>query len=297
MKKLLLFLMLFICTSPICLAETNLLTKIGYNLYQHPFESTVNLIDNSPFTIQVERKSMHPYYLVKVLENGKEVFRTPLNGEWGSLYYSKTRESETDLVALMLGGNGAFLNDFKIIGHLGNGEIGVIKTTSEISDSITNPTLNEKEGKIGIEYSPSGYITKFRVDLTWNQDLRAFIPSSEYKISKKPTPPSVNKEVYFTQSSYYNRIKFFIPYQNENINISEFHIKPGEQLLVRPANEVEERKIYYWQHLVNNSIINVEYRDGYYLITGKSPGKTQLCLFVPHMAGTTQNTLNIIVEQ
>ncbi len=110
--------------------------------------------------------------MLRIYEGSTLAFETKLTpGVFdGQVGLASIREGVTDLVVVSWAGRGYLIQDFQIIGIKADGDIGVLADRSLLKRAFARPKLSELEGKIGLEATPLGLWTRYRIDFIWDQD-------------------------------------------------------------------------------------------------------------------------------
>jgi len=267
-----------------------LVAKVNYSTTPTSFD--VNFSPGKSYRVSVEVRSQMPWgFPLKVYQGENLVFEKTLIGDIGEIALVNVRGSgRLDLAAVMSGGNGGYLNDFCIIGETGDG-IGQIADKYQLEEVYTWAKITGFTGKVGVEFFPAGYWTRYRVDVGWLPEDKIFYSSEAIRISPLPAIPAADKTVYFSLKPDNPKVTYFA----NAVSVSEVRLKPGEKLLIRrdPAMN-QELSLSYWEDY-DKTIIKPKFVDGNFLVTALSPGTTRITVFQPHNAPTGQELTIVVV--
>ncbi len=258
-----------------------------------PAEFTVSFSPGRPYIVSVGARSKTSYgFELKVYQDEKLVLEKTLVGDGGEIGLARARGSgRLDLVAVLSGGNGGYLNDFCLIGETGDG-IGLLAGKDLLGTAYTWPTVTAFTDKIGVEFNPPGAWPRYRVDVIWRPESESYVRANPVRITPRAEMPAADKTVFFSLRPDDKKVSYFAG----NAVITEVHIKAGGRLLLRrdPAMD-QELALSYWGSY-DKAVIRPEFVEGSFLITANNPGTTKLAFFQPHNA-TTGQELTIIVDR
>ena len=257
-----------------------------------PISFEVSFSPGQHYIVSVEGRDKTTYgFPLKVYQDEKLVFEKTLIGDGGEIGLVNVRGSgRLDLVAVMAGGSGSYLNDFCVIGETGNG-IGLLAGKELLEMGYTGAKVTTFTDKIGIEFNPAGAWPRYRVDVSWQPETESYVRSSEVRITPHFEIPAADKTVFFSLKPEDRKIKYFVG----DDTVAEVHIRAGDRLLLQrdPAMD-QELALSYWDNY-DKTVIGAEFVGGKFLIIAKSSGTTKMTFFQPHNAVTGQE-LTIIVD-
>ena len=256
-----------------------------------PVSFEVNFSPDQHYIVSVEGRNKTTYgFPLKVYQDEKLVFEKTLIGDSGEIGLVDVRGSgRLDLVAVLSGGSGSYLNDFCIIGETGHG-IGLLAGKELLKMEYTGTKVTTFSNKIGLEFNPAGAWPRYRVDVNWQPETESYVKSSEVRITPHLENPVAEKTVFFSLKAEDRKIRYFV---GDDI-ITEVHISAGDKLLLqRDAGMDQELTLSYWDNY-DKTVIGAEFVGGNFLITAKTPGTTKLTLFQPHNAPTGQELIIIV---
>lgn len=264
--------------------------KLNYSSQPTAFE--VSFSPGQRYIVSVEGRSKTSYgFPVKVYQDQKLVFEKTLVGDSGEIGLVNVRGSgRLDLVVVLSGGTGGYLNDFCVIGETGN-RIGLLAGKELLETGYTWPNITAFTNKIGIEFNPAGAWPRYRVDVIWRPEQESYVRSSPVRITPQAEIPAADKTVFFSFRPEDKKVQYFAGYDI----VDQVHIKTGGRLLLRRDSGMDqELALSYWGSY-DKAVIRPEFVGGNVLVTAKSPGTTKMVLFQPHNA-TTGQELTIIVD-
>ena len=243
------------------------IVKVYYSLPVTTFEVALTATDR--YLVSVGGRDKKAYGIpLKIYKDEKAVFETLLRGDGGEICLTGARGGgKADLVVILGGGSGGYLNDFWIIGER-NGSIGVLADKSLLDMGYTWPEVSDYTDKVGIEFHPAGAWPKYRVDVIWKQDAGKYVSSTPIRITPPVPVPAADKTVFFSLKPEYSQVIYFAG----STVINSVRIKTGEKLLLRRDPGMnQELGLSYWGSY-DPAVIKPEFVGGDFLITAKNPG-------------------------
>ena len=233
--------------------------------------------------------------LLRIYEGQTLVFEEKVTpGAYGPMALASLREGRTDLVVMLSAGSANVINTFLIVGAREDGSFAILADTGIIKGGPTRAELVELDGKVGVEMSPFGLWTRYRVDIAWDREAKRMVAMGPVRVSYAGEPPAADKTVFFNLPvPYKSRVRIYA----DGADVSEVRLRPGERLLLRRDAETHEEISVSCFYDDRASVIDVEGIDGNTLVTAKSPGETWISLAQPHFTGDTYCRLRIIVEE
>jgi hypothetical protein len=233
--------------------------------------------------------------LLRIYEGKTLVFETRVTpGAYGPMATTSLREGRTDLVVLLSAGSAGVINTFLIVGVLDDGSFGVLADLSYIKGWPTRAKLVELDGKVGVEMSPFGLWTRYRVDIAWDRDAKRMAATGPVRVSYAGEPPPADKTVFFNLPvPYKSRVRIYA----DGADVREVRLRPGERLLLRRDAATHEEVSIVCFSFDTSPVIGIKAVDGNTLITAKSRGETRVSLAQPHFVSDTYCDLRIIVEE
>jgi hypothetical protein len=252
----------------------------------------VEFVPGCIHTVALDRTGLIP--VLRIYEGAVQVFETKVTpGVYGPMALASLREGRTDLVVLLSAGSADALNEFLIVGVKADGAFGILADRSLIKGWQSRTRLVELDGRVGLEFSPFGLWTRYRINVAWDEKTEKMTATEPVRVSYPGEPPTADKVVLFNLPvPYKSRVRMYA----DGADVSEVRLRPGERLLLRrDAATAEEINVSCFYN-DTTSVIEMEAIDGNTLITAKKPGETTMTLAQPHFAGDTFCLLRIIVE-